>query len=123
MARILLVDDSETQRTTISQVLEKHGHEVITANDGETGVEYSKSQNPEIVLMDIVMPGLNGFQATRQISHDPETKHIPVILISNKDQETDKLWGTRQGAKGYLVKPIADSLLIGTINEFLKKEG
>ena len=119
MARILIVDDSEIQIAPIIKTLEANGHEVITAESGEAGVEASKSQKPDLVLMDIVMPGLNGFQATRQITQDPETSHIPVILISTKAQETDKVWGARQGAKGYLVKPIEDSVLLSTINQFL----
>jgi twitching motility two-component system response regulator PilH len=121
MARILVVDDSETQVASIVQILKSQGHEVVTATDGETGVEYTKKQKPDLVLMDIVMPGLNGFQATRQITHDPETSHIPVLLITTKNQETDRVWGTRQGAKGYLVKPIPDDLLVDTINEHLPK--
>jgi twitching motility two-component system response regulator PilH len=122
MARILVVDDSETQVASIIQILKDQGHEVVTATDGESGVEYTKKQKPDLVLMDIVMPGLNGFQATRQITHDPETSHIPVLLITTKNQETDRVWGTRQGAKGYLVKPIPDDVLLDTVNEYLPKQ-
>lgn len=119
MARILIVDDSETQIAPIVKTLEKNGYEVITVDGGEAGVEATKTQKPDLVLMDIVMPGLNGFQATRQITQDPETSHIPVILISTKAQETDKVWGSRQGAKGYLVKPIDDAVLLDTISQFI----
>ena len=121
MARILIVDDSETQVASMVQILQKQGHEVMTITDGESGVQYTKTQKPDLVLMDIVMPGLNGFQATRQIAHDPQTSHIPVLLITTKNQETDRVWGTRQGAKGYLVKPVPEALLLKTVNEHLPK--
>lgn len=119
MARILIVDDAETQIQPIIQMLERFGHEVLTAQDGESGVQSAKENKPDLVLMDIVMPGLNGFQATRQITHDPETKDIPVVLISTKDQETDKVWGSRQGAKAFLVKPITEEMLAKTLAEYL----
>ncbi len=119
MARILVVDDSETQVAAIAQTLTNNGHEVITAHNGETGVEYAKTHSPDLVLMDVVMPGLGGFKATREISKDPSTSHIPVIIISTKDQETDKLWGSRQGAKAYLVKPFEEDELLDMIDEFL----
>lgn len=122
MARILIVDDSETQVASMVQTLKNEGHEVMMVTDGESGVKYAKLQKPDLVLMDIVMPGLNGFQATRQITHDPLTKHIPVVLITTKNQETDRVWGTRQGAKAYLVKPVPDDLLVETINEYLPKQ-
>ncbi|HEY3487554.1 MAG TPA: response regulator [Gammaproteobacteria bacterium] len=122
MARILIVDDSETQVASIVETLKKQGHEVTTVTDGESGVKYAKSQKPDLVLMDIVMPGLNGFQATRQITHDPQTSHIPVLLITTKNQETDRVWGTRQGAKGYLVKPVAEDQLLEMVNEHLPKQ-
>lgn len=119
MARILIVDDAETQITPIIQILEKHGHEVITAPDGESGVQSARDNNPDLVFMDIVMPGLNGFQATRQITHEKETQHIPVVMISSKDQETDKVWGTRQGAKGFLVKPVSEDTILRVLSELL----
>lgn len=119
MARVLIVDDAETQIASIIKMLEKHGHEVILAPDGESGVRMTKEHKPDLVLMDIVMPGLNGFQATRQITHDEETKHIPVVLISTKDQETDKVWGSRQGAKGYLVKPVSEEMLLQVLQEYV----
>lgn len=119
MARILIVDDSETQVTPIIKILERLGHEVTLVADGQAGVEWTRQNKPDLVLMDIVMPGLNGFQATRQITHDPETQHIPVVLVSTKDQETDKIWGTRQGAKAFLVKPVSEDELIDVLNRFL----
>ena len=119
MARVLIVDDSPTETHKLSAMLTKHGHEVITAENGEDGVAKAKATLPDVVLMDIVMPGLNGFQATRQLSKHEKTSHIPVIIVTTKDQETDRLWGQRQGARGYLTKPVGDQMLINTINEVL----
>lgn len=119
MARVLIVDDSPTETHRMTTILSKHGHEVITADSGEDGVAKAKETLPDVVLMDIVMPGLNGFQATRQLSKNASTSHIPVIIVTTKDQETDRLWGQRQGAKGYLTKPIEDSALLNTISDLL----
>ena len=119
MARVWIVDDSPTETHKISTMLGKHGHEVITAESGEEGVAKAKATLPDVVLMDIVMPGLNGFQATRQLGKNDSTSHIPVIIVTTKDQETDRLWGKRQGAKGYLTKPVDDRVLISAIEEVL----
>lgn len=113
--RILLVDDSATERHIISEILKNAGFLVSVAEDGEKGVALAKAQKPDLVVMDVVMPGLNGFQATRAITKDPETQHIPVILCTTKDQETDKVWGLRQGAKDYVVKPINGAELLSKI--------
>jgi twitching motility two-component system response regulator PilH len=120
MARVLIVDDSPTETYKMSTILSKHGYEVITAESGEDGVSVAKQQLPDVVLMDIVMPGLNGFQATRQLSRDSATRHIPVIIVTTKDQETDRVWGERQGAKGYLTKPVDGKLLVQTIEDVLR---
>lgn len=106
MSTVLVVDDSKTEIFQFREMLEKLGYEVITAENGRDGVAMAKQEQPDVVLMDIVMPDMNGFQATRQITRAAETKHIPVIIVSSKDQETDKVWGERQGAKGYLTKPV-----------------
>jgi twitching motility two-component system response regulator PilH len=119
MARILVVDDSATQMFTLKKICEKHGHEVITANDGAAGVETAKAELPDLILMDVVMPKLNGFQATRQITKNASTSHIPIILVTTKDQETDKVWGERIGAKRYVTKPVNEDLLVKNINELL----
>lgn len=119
MARVLIVDDSPTETHKMSTILTKHGHDVLTAESGEQGVATAKSELPDVVLMDIVMPGLNGFQATRQLSKNNSTSHIPVIIVTTKDQATDRLWGERQGAKGYLTKPVNDAVLMTAINEVL----
>ena len=117
MAKVLIVDDSPTETYKLTGMLEKNGHSVITAEDGEQGVATAKAEIPDLVLMDIVMPGLNGFQATRQLSKAPETSHVPVIIVTTKDQETDRVWGMRQGAKAYLTKPIDEKDLIATIKQ------
>jgi len=119
MAHILVVDDSPTELHFISKLLEKTGHKVSTADSGEEGVEVAKDIHPDLILMDIVMPGMNGFQATRQITQAPETAEIPVVMVSTKSQQTDKVWATRQGAKGYLVKPVSSEMLISSIKSFL----
>ncbi len=119
MAHILVVDDSPTERHFISKLLEQNGHKVSTADSGEEGVEAAKEIHPDLILMDIVMPGMNGFQATRQITQAPETAEIPVVMVSTKSQQTDKVWATRQGAKGYLVKPVNSKMLINSIKSFL----
>ena len=119
MPRVLIVDDSPTEIVKIRQILSKNGYDVITAESGERGIELVRAENPDVVLMDIVMPGLNGFQATRQLSRDPDTSSVPVIIVTTKDQVTDRLWGQRQGAKGYLTKPVDGKLLIKTIESVL----
>ncbi|MFT5690862.1 MAG: twitching motility two-component system response regulator PilH [Oceanicoccus sp.] len=119
MAQILIVDDSPTETHKMATILGKLGHDVITAENGEDGVAKAKESLPDLVLMDIVMPGLNGFQATRQLSKNASTSHIPVIIVTTKDQATDRLWGERQGAKGYLTKPIDVKALISAISDVL----
>ena len=115
MARILIVDDSPSQLMGIRRIVESLGHEALTAEDGAAGVEAAKRELPDLILMDVVMPNLNGFQATRSITRDPATKHIPVVLVTTKDQETDKVWGMRQGACAYITKPFSDTELSETI--------
>lgn len=119
MATILVVDDSPTQAMNLSKILEKFGHQVLTAEDGLSGIEIAKAEKPDLILMDVVMPGLNGFQATRKLTKDPETGHIPVVLVTTKDQETDRVWGERQGAKDYLVKPVDEAALMNTVQNLL----
>lgn len=116
---LLVVDDSPTETHRFKELLTKHGYEIIVASNGADGVAMAKQNKPDAVLMDVVMPGLNGFQATRQITRDPDTKDIPVIIVTTKDQETDRIWGERQGAKGYLVKPVSDNDLLNTISKIL----
>jgi twitching motility two-component system response regulator PilH len=109
---ILVVDDSPTERFFAVDLLSKAGYLVSTAESGEEGITKAKATKPDLILMDVVMPGLNGYQATRTLTRDEETKNIPVIVCTSKGQETDKIWGLRQGAVDYLVKPLnPDELL------------
>ncbi len=116
MAQILIVDDSPTEAHVLKGMLEKHGFEVETAENGTEGIERAKELKPDLILMDVVMPGLNGFQATRQLTKDSETKEIPVIIVTTKDQETDRVWGMRQGARDFLTKPVSEKTLMDKIN-------
>jgi twitching motility two-component system response regulator PilH len=119
MARILIVDDSPSQLLGMKRIVEKLGHEAFTAEDGAAGVEAAKASLPDLILMDVVMPNLNGFQATRAISKEATTANIPVVLVTTKDQETDKVWGMRQGAKAYITKPFTETQLVEVINSLL----
>ena len=122
MALILIADDSPTEIYVLKKILEKHNHQIITAEDGEQAVEVTKKEKPDLILMDVVMPKLNGFQATRRLSRDAETQDIPIIIVSSKNQETDRLWGMRQGAKGYIGKPVTDEHLMQEINSLLERQ-
>ena len=119
MARILIVDDSPTETYKFREILERHGHQVLEAVNGADGVAVARQEKPDIVLMDVVMPGLNGFQATRQLTKGPDTAHIPVVIVTTKDQETDRVWGKRQGARDYLTKPVDESVLLDVIDRCL----
>ena len=106
LKKILVVDDSPTDRQFLLEGLSKLGYQVVLAENGEEALDKAKAEKPDLVLMDIVMPGMNGFQATRSIAKDDATKHIPVIVCTTKSLETDRIWGMRQGARDYLVKPV-----------------
>jgi twitching motility two-component system response regulator PilH len=122
MARILIVDDSPSQLMGIRRIVEKLGHEALTAEDGAAGVEAAKREIPDMILMDVVMPNLNGFQATRSITREASTKHIPIVLVTTKDQDTDRVWGMRQGAKAYITKPFSETELADIIQQMLGGE-
>ena len=115
ISKILVVDDSPTDRQYLSDLLSKNGFKVSTAESAEDAMTKLKQSRPDLVLMDVVMPGQNGFQATRALSKDESTKGIPVILCSSKGQETDKVWGLRQGARDYVVKPVNPADLLAKI--------
>ena len=119
MSTILIIDDSPTELHLFQNMLEKNGFDTVVADSGEEGLKQAKISNPDCILMDVVMPGMNGFQATRKLGQDPATASIPVIIITTKDQETDKIWGMRQGAVEYVVKPVAEKQLVGTINKVM----
>jgi twitching motility two-component system response regulator PilH len=112
---ILVVDDSATDRQFLTDLLSKHGYKVSSAASAEEALAKVKQARPDLVLMDVVMPGQNGFQATRTLTTEEATKDIPVIICSTKGQETDKVWGMRQGAKDYIVKPVKQADLLAKI--------
>lgn len=108
---ILVVDDSPTDRLAIVEIVRGFGYHAIEAQDAEEALALAASAKPDLILMDVVMPGSSGYEATRKISKDPNLSSSPVIIISNRNKETDKLWGLRQGAKAYLSKPVDPSAL------------
>jgi twitching motility two-component system response regulator PilH len=115
--KILVVDDSPTDRQFMLETLAKKGYQVVTAENGEDAIVKAKAELPDLILMDVVMPGLNGYQATRTITRDDATKHIPVIMCTSKGADTDKIWGMRQGANDYLVKPVDAAQLLAKIQQ------
>jgi twitching motility two-component system response regulator PilH len=119
MTHVLIIDDSPTEVHVFKSMLLNNDIEVSVAKNGEEGIEKAIEIKPDCILMDVVMPGKNGFQATRDLSRNPETSTIPVIIITTKDQETDKIWGMRQGAKDYIVKPADEQDLIERINRVM----
>lgn len=113
--RILVVDDSAVERHLLTALLTGNGYKVTIATDGSQGIETARREQPDLVLMDVVMPGINGFQATRSLNRDAATRHIPVILCTTKGDETDRIWGMRQGAQDYITKPVDAALLLAKI--------
>jgi twitching motility two-component system response regulator PilH len=113
--RILIVDDSPTERYYLTDILMRGGYSVTTADNGEEALEKIRLEKPELILMDVVMPGANGFQVTRAIARDPALQDVPIIICSSKNQETDRIWGLRQGARDYLVKPVDPAELLAKI--------
>lgn len=113
--KILIVDDSPTERYFLTDILVKNGFTVSTAENGEEALTKIKADRPDLILMDIVMPGQNGFQITRAIARDPETENVPIFICTSKGQETDRIWGLRQGARDYLVKPVDPGELLSKI--------
>ena len=115
ITKILIVDDSPTERLYLTDILVKNGFTVSTADNADGVLERIRAERPDLVLMDVVMPGTNGFQVTRAIAKDPQLAGLPVIICSSKNQETDRIWGMRQGARDYLVKPVDPSQLLASI--------
>lgn len=120
-ALILIVDDSRTAIAVLKQTLEPTGYSIISASDGEEGIDMAKLHKPDLILMDVIMPGLNGFQATRILRKETTTSGIPIIIISGNEQATEKFWGLRVGANGFLGKPVDRSELFHLLGEHLAK--
>jgi twitching motility two-component system response regulator PilH len=116
--KILLVDDSKTELHVLSDLLTKKGFKVRTAENGEEALRRLQEEKPDLILMDVVMPGQNGFQLTRAITRDPAFADVPVIICTSKNQETDRVWGMRQGARDYVVKPVDPEELLAKIRAF-----
>jgi twitching motility two-component system response regulator PilH len=112
VALILIVDDSPTEVHVMQKALEKHGFKTAVAADGKEGIRMAREMRPDLIFMDIVMPGMNGYQATRALINDPDTSAIPIVMVTSKGQETDRIWGLRQGAVDYLVKPVSPDQLV-----------
>ncbi|QXZ09465.1 response regulator [Comamonas sp. Y33R10-2] len=104
--KVLIVDDSKTELMALTDILQKQGLLVRTAENGEDAMKRLAEEKPDLILMDVVMPGQNGFQLTRAISRDPLYADVPIIMCTSKNQETDRVWGMRQGARGYITKPV-----------------
>ena len=118
VTKILVVDDSKTELHAMSELLNRRGYTVRTAHNGEEALQRLAEERPDLILMDVVMPGQNGFQLTRTITRDPRYAGLPVIMCTSKNQETDRVWGLRQGARDYVVKPVQADELIAKIKLF-----
>jgi twitching motility two-component system response regulator PilH len=112
VALILIVDDSPTEVHVMKSALERSGYQIAVAGNGQDGIRLARQIHPDLIFMDIVMPGMNGYQATRALLNDPDTRSIPIVMVSSKGQETDRIWGLRQGAVDYLVKPVSSESLV-----------
>jgi twitching motility two-component system response regulator PilH len=119
VALVLIIDDSPTDVRVLTIMLERNGFAVQSADNAQLGIERARALRPDVVLMDVIMPGMNGFQATRMLSKDPETAGIPVIIVTTKNMEADRLWGLRQGARDFVTKPPAEKDLVARINRLL----
>ena len=117
MAKVLIVDDSPAQVSSLKALIEKWGHVVLTAENGDQALQIARAEQPNVILMDVVMPGMSGFQTTRKLSKDQATNRIPVIFVSKKDGEADQVWGMRQGATAYVTKPINPDVLFTAISD------
>jgi twitching motility two-component system response regulator PilH len=119
VASILIIDDSPTDVRVFTTMLEKAGHRVGAAGSAEEGIERVRTEQPDLVIMDVIMPGMNGFQATRTLARDPETAAVPIVMITTKSMETDRVWGLRQGARAFITKPVKEKDLLACINDLL----
>jgi twitching motility two-component system response regulator PilH len=119
VANILIIDDSPTDVRVFTTLLERAGHQVVAVNSAEEGIERARADLPGLVIMDVIMPGMNGFQATRTLSRDPITAAVPIVMITTKSMETDRVWGLRQGARAFITKPVNEKELLTCINDLL----
>ena len=122
MATILIIDDSPTDVRVFTTLLERAGHQVVAVSTAEEGIERVRADMPDLVIMDVIMPGMNGFQATRTLTRDPKTQSVPIVMITTESMETDRVWGLRQGAKAFITKPVNEKELLACINELLPSE-
>jgi twitching motility two-component system response regulator PilH len=121
MRAVLLVEDSPAQQEMISRILKKNGWRVIVANDGVEALQSLQKANPDLIVLDIVMPGMNGYEVCRRLKCDPKTQNVPVVMCSSKGEEFDRYWGMKQGADAYIAKPFEDIELVGTIKQLLRQ--
>ncbi|HEY2622592.1 MULTISPECIES: response regulator [Dyella] len=119
MANILIIDDSPTDVRVFTTLLERAGYRVDSVGSAEEGIERVRAQLPDLVIMDVIMPGMNGFQATRTLTRDPVTSNVPIVMITTKSMETDRVWGLRQGARAFITKPVNEKDLLACINDLL----
>jgi twitching motility two-component system response regulator PilH len=119
VAKILIIDDSPTDVRVFTTLLEGAGHTVSAVSTAEEGVERVRADLPDLVIMDVIMPGMNGFQATRTLTRDPATSAVPIVMITTKSMETDRVWGLRQGARAFITKPVKEKELLACINDLL----
>ena len=122
MANILIIDDSPTDIRVFTTLLERAAHHVTAVSTAEEGIERVRAQLPDLIIMDVIMPGMNGFQATRTLTRDPATAGVPIVMITTKSMETDRVWGLRQGARAFITKPVNEKELLGCINDLLSSE-
>jgi twitching motility two-component system response regulator PilH len=122
VANIFIIDDSPTDVRVFTTLLERAGHQVVAVSSAEEGIERVRSDLPDLVIMDVIMPGMNGFQATRTLTRDPITAAIPVVMITTKSMETDRVWGMRQGARAFITKPVNEKDLLACINDLLSSK-
>lgn len=113
--KVLVIDDSLTDRNNLQGILSSAGYTVHTANDGADALTAAKEKNPDVIFMDVNMPGMDGFAATRELKNDADTKGIPVIFVTSKNQKADMAWGQMLGAKGYVTKPFSDQQILNEI--------
>jgi twitching motility two-component system response regulator PilH len=119
MPKVLIVDDSPAQLYSLRRMVEQAGHQAVVAESGERALQIAAIEHPAVILMDIVMPGMSGYQATRKLNRTESTRHIPVIFVSTRDGEADRQWGLRQGAREYVTKPVNPNTLLAAISEVM----